>query len=88
LKIIGDLETINESLERRRGDANYFKDNYADLSERFPDEWVAVFNQEVVGHDRDPVDLIRFMRYKGVNDFYMERIYVNEKPPILILSAA
>jgi|TARA_B100001971_G_C18100518_1_gene488573 hypothetical protein len=44
LKILGDLNKISESLERRRNDANYFSDNYRSLSRRFPDEWIAVLD--------------------------------------------
>lgn len=88
LKIIGDPKTISEALERGRNDGNYFSDNYRDLSRRFPDEFVAVLNQEVVGHDRDYIGLIRYLKNNSLNDAYVERTYVDEKPPILILSVA
>jgi hypothetical protein len=35
-------------------DFEYFADNHEALANQYPDEWVAIINQVVVAHNRDP----------------------------------
>ena len=92
LELTGDKE-IDWNLvldERRRGeDARYFRENYGILQEQFPDKYVAIFNQRVVGHSQNLRELLtKLGKQRATTGEYIERTYVKDKPPVLIFPAA
>ena len=82
-------ERISQELEQYRADAEYFDRDYNSLREQYPDVWVAVYKNQVVGSNRDQKRLVRDLRKQGLpaGNIYMERTYFREKPPTLILPA-
>ena len=87
LEQIGDPREISSQLEGRTRDANFFRDNYRTLQEEHPDEWVAIFNEDIVGHHRIHKELIKSLRGRRIFRAYVERTYVREEPPTYILPA-
>jgi len=57
---------IQEELERHRRDAEYFQAHRQELLERYPERWVAVYNQEVVAAAKDQKRLLRQLERRGV----------------------
>ncbi len=41
---------VSASFARRSRDLKWFRENFPSLEERYPDEFVVVWNREVVGH--------------------------------------
>ncbi len=58
-----DLQT---HLERYHADALWFGDRYEELRVLYPDQWVGVYNKEVVGAHEDPECLITDLKSKNV----------------------
>ena len=88
-KIINPEETVR-SLTRFRGDIRYFDTTYKTLRRKYPDEFVAIHNQEVVGHGRNFSQLVECLNKDGIDtsDVFIGRTYFKEKSPTLILRAA
>jgi hypothetical protein len=87
LEQIGDPEEISSQLEGRTRDANFFRDNYGALQEEYPDEWVAIFNEDIVGHHKTYRELLKFLRERRILRAYVEKTYVKREPPTLIFPA-
>ena len=48
-----DTQKIIGNLERFKEDTEWLNKNYDRLKTRYPEEYVAVFNNRIVDHDRD-----------------------------------
>jgi hypothetical protein len=79
---------ILEDLERYGADAAYFDAHRAELLEGYPDHWVAVYNQEVVGAAREIEDLVKVLEGKGIQPGRTYREYLTDKEELLILPAS
>ena len=55
--------------------------------QRYPDHWVAVYNQQVVGTAKDINGLIRQLKRKRIPPGQTYREYLTEKEQNLILSS-
>ena len=58
------MTSTGSEREREQKDIEYFEDHYDELKARYPDQWIAVFNQEVVANAADPFDLLPQLREK------------------------
>jgi len=73
-------------LQRFRRDAEYYERHRADLVRRFPDQWVAIFNQDVIAADSDYERVLDQIEEKGVavGKVFIEQ--ATEKDDLLILT--
>ena len=76
---------VRQELERFHADAEYFERHRQELLERYPERWVAVYNQEVVGSAKDIKRLVRQLERKGIQPGRTYREYLTEKEELLIL---
>ena len=94
LELEGRLNELNmEKMigkdEQRTRDAKYFIANYRTLQEQFPDEWLAIWHEEVVGHNKNYRELLmKLSKQERTRGEYIERTYVRDKPPVFIFPAA
>ena len=75
----GKLKVSHErrSTAQARGmldEVEFFYDNYEELLRLYPEEWVAILNERVVGSGSDADELIIRLRDQGVP---LESLYVN-----------
>lgn len=78
---------VQQELERYRADAEYFEQHRRELLRQYPDRWVAVYNQAVVGAAKDIKRLVRQLERKGIQPGRSYREYLTEKDELLILFA-
>jgi hypothetical protein len=52
---------------------------------QYPDRWVAIYNQQVVGAAKDPKRLIRLLERKGIRPGQVFREYLLEEEVLLIV---
>jgi hypothetical protein len=71
---VRDTFDIQANLARFHNDVMYFEKHYDELLERYSDQWVAVFNERVVGVDDDLERLIDRLREEDVPP---ERAYID-----------
>ena len=81
------IEQQPEPLRRFRRDAEYFRDHYAELLARHPDEWVAIFDQTVVAASPDFEALLAELRRKGVAPEHSYVKHLTTTDEILIVAA-
>lgn len=79
---------IQDDMERYRADARYFEEHRAEFLERYPDQWVAVYNQEVVGATKDVKRLVKQLERKNIRPGRTYCEYLTDKEELLILPAA
>ncbi len=64
-------------VRRSKADEKYFNANYERLCEQYPNEWFAVYKRNVIGHDKDYVQLTEQLRRDGIDtgNVYFRRTY-------------
>jgi len=61
-------EKLTAKLKRFESDTKWLIEHYDDLKIEYPEEWVASFNNKVVGHDKDLSNLMEKLRAKYRED--------------------
>jgi hypothetical protein len=64
---------VQEELERFRRDSDYLQAHYEELLDRYPERWVAVFNERVVGVAPELDELLDGLMAEGLP---IGRVYV------------
>ena len=67
------MNELQAELERFRRDAQYYEDQLHELVEKYPERWIAILNEQVVGTSRDYDDLLRQLQENGIA---LERIFI------------
>ena len=60
-------QEIQAEFERLHGDVEYLNAHYETLLDDHPEEWVAVYNQEVVGTHAEHRQLLKDLKAKGIS---------------------
>jgi hypothetical protein len=81
-------QQVQQDMERYRADAAYFDAHRAEFLQRYLEQWVAVYNQEVVGTAKDIKRLVKQLERKGIQPGRTYREYVTDKEELLILLAS
>lgn len=81
-------EFVQQELEQYRSDAQYLEEHRAELLEQYPERWVAIYNQQVVGAAKDAKRLKRQLERKGIKPSRVFREYLTKKEELLILTSA
>lgn len=81
-------ELVQQELEQFRSDAQYLEDHREELLEQYPERWVAIYNQQVVGAAKDAKRLKRQLERKGIPASRVFREYLTKKEELLILASA
>jgi hypothetical protein len=79
---------IQHEIERYRADALYFEENREELVRQYPDRWIAIYGQRVVGTAKRLPVLVKQLERRG---FPRGRVYIERastKDDMLILSVA
>lgn len=74
-----------QELERFRNDALYFDPHREELLAQYPDRWVAICDQPVVGAAKDLKRLIKQVQRKGLSPGRVYRGQLSTKEEFLIL---
>lgn len=69
-----DTFDVQANLARFHDDVMYFEKHYDELLARYPEQWVAIFNERVAGVDTDLERLIERLREQGVSP---ERAFID-----------
>lgn len=75
-------------LKRFHGDTQYFDSHYQEFLNEYPEQWVAVYNQEVVGTGPQFRPLLKQLKAQGVNLSKVVIERVSREPETWIFAAA
>ena len=76
---------MQQELERFTLDAQYFDHHRQDLQERYPERWVAIYQQQVVGDAKDLKRLVAQLERWGIPRGAAFVDYATEQEDLLIL---
>ena len=77
---------VQEELQRHRQDALYFQQHRQELLTRYPEHWLAIYNQQVVAAAKDHKRLLRQLERKGIPPGRVFREYLTDEEDLLILA--
>jgi hypothetical protein len=72
-------------LQRFHRDVEYYEDHWEQLLEQYPEQWVAILNEQVVGADPDADRLLTMLRERGIPTEEAFVGYLTNKDEELIL---
>jgi hypothetical protein len=78
-------EHLQAELERFKLDTRYAEQHRQELLERYPEQWVAVYNQEVVGANADYKQLLEVLMLRNVPIEKTVFEHLTRKPEVWIL---
>lgn len=81
------MQELQLELQRFQRDIDYYQTHYEELLEQYPEQWVAIFNQRVVGADPDARKLFNDLKGRGIPLGQTLTEYVTSKDELWILSA-
>jgi hypothetical protein len=79
------MTEIQADMGRFKRDVAYYEAKREELLQQYPEQWVAIYNQEVVGAARDLRRLLTQIVKKGVPRGRAFVEYVTDKEELLIL---
>jgi hypothetical protein len=79
------MNTVQDELERFKQDTSYYEAHYQELLEEYPEQWVAIYDQQVVGVAKDLKRLVARLQRKGIPPGRAFVEYVTAKEDLLIL---
>lgn len=82
-----DPQTVRENLERFNQDGDYLQDHREELLAQYPEQWVAVYDQGVVGADKTMKRLIRQLEQRGLRPGHVYTEFLTANPPEFVLRA-
>ena len=86
-KDVTQTQDRQSGLERFRRDAAYFWAHREQLLREYPDHWVAIYRQEVVGADPDFDRVLDMVEAKGIGPGEVFIEHLTTKDEVLILRA-
>ena len=79
------MEDHQAELQQFHRDVEYYRAHWEQLLDQYPEQWVAIFDEQVVGADRDAYRPLANLRERGIPTEKALVKYVTAKDDILIL---
>ena len=79
------MDTVQEELQRFNQDSSYYEAHHQELLETYPEQWVAIYDQQVVGVAKDLKRLVARLQRAGIPTGRAFVEYVTAKEDLLIL---
>ena len=73
------------NLERFEADACYVEQHWDELLAKYPDHCIAVYDQQVVGADKDPRRVVEALKRKGIPPSHAYRKWLSTSDDLLIV---
>ncbi len=80
-----DNEEIRAELERFGADGRWVNKHRNELLAKYPDQVIAVYNQQVVGASKDPRRLVRQLERKGLDPGRVYRKFLSTSDQLVIV---
>jgi len=79
------LALLPRPYEALTADEDYFDQNYDNLLEQYPDEWIAILDRRVVGHAKHPMRLLADLKRRELHELAPVVQFVEKTPRHLSL---
>ncbi len=81
------MSAVQTAFEQHLKDVEFYETHYQELLSRYPDQWVAISDQKVVGASEDAFDLLAQLKVRGISTQRVMTRYLTEYPELLILTS-
>jgi hypothetical protein len=81
----GRVSKMQAELQRFKRDTAYYEAHQEELLEQYPEQWVAIYDERVVGADADLHHLLTTIKEKGISPGQALVEYITSKDELLIL---
>jgi Family of unknown function (DUF5678) len=81
------MHELQAELQRFKRDTQYYEAHREELLTQYPEQWVAIFNQQVVGAAPDFEQLLALLEQSGIPAERTLIEHVTRKEELLILSS-
>jgi hypothetical protein len=81
----GQMPDIQAELQRFSRDTAYYEAHQEELLEQYPEQWVAIYNEQVVGASPDARELLHNLQAKGLPVGQVFCGYLTRKEELWIL---
>jgi hypothetical protein len=79
------MNQVQAELQRFKKDTAYYEAHHDELLEKYPEQWVAIYNQKVVGASPDYEQLLNDLQAKGYSVGHVFVHYLTRHDEVLIL---
>ena len=79
------MNELRAELERFKRDTQYYEAHREELLNQYPEQWVAILDQEVVGASPDPYQLIANLKKGGISTERVVLRHLTRQEELLIL---
>ena len=81
----GHMKEYQPEMEQFERDIKYYEAHWEALLKQYPEQWVAVLNEEVVGASPDPYELIDDLKGRGIPTERVVIEHLTRQEELLIL---
>jgi hypothetical protein len=88
--LVIDIGSVVEGLARFKRDAIAFETQYPTLQKQFPDQFIAIYEGQVIGNNQDPETLTNDLQEQGFDPrfVYVNRVYSGHNPTLILFDRA
>jgi hypothetical protein len=79
------MNQVQVELQRFKKDTAYYEAHQDELLEKYPEQWVAIYNQKVVGASSDYEELLDYLQAKGYSVGHVLVQHLTRHDELLIL---
>ena len=80
------MRSAEARIEGHTQDIDFYEAHYQDLLAQYPDQWIAIMNQEVVGAADDVFELVAELKARGIPADRVLRRHMGTGSELLILA--
>ena len=81
------MSGIQTGFEQHMKDLKFYELNYQELLAQYPDQWIAIVDQKVVGASEDAFELVTQLKRRGISGQRVLTRHLTEDPELLILTS-
>ena len=81
------MRSAEARIEGHGRDVDYYEAHYQDLLAQYPDQWIAILNQKVVGASCDAFKLMSELEAGGIPANEVLRRHMSKESGLLILAS-
>ncbi len=78
----------DKEFQRYKRDVEYLEAHYSELLRRYPDEWIAIYDQKVVGSSPELTPLLDQIKSAGIAPGVALTEYLSTHDEVLILTSS
>ena len=80
------MSSSRTRIDKHNRDVQYYEAHFQELLDQYPDQWIAILDQTVVGASHDAFELMAQLEARGVSTNRILRRHMTREAELLILA--